>query len=162
MIYHNVTTLAAPSVTVSGGTASWDIIENAAGYVYKINDGAEQSTTQTSVSGLVVGDRIVVRATSIQIGYVDSEWSEERTQLPMMSAPVVDTTNFTNYGIISWAAVEGADYHIYEIDGVENSHYDSIDLMLTGIEDGSTFRIRAACTTGQYDMNGEWSDYFTR
>ena len=56
------TKLGTPTVTISGeGLASWTAVANASSYVYKINGGAETSTTATSVQ-LTDGQSIVVKA----------------------------------------------------------------------------------------------------
>ncbi len=159
MIYHNVTVLDIPSVTVSGGVASWDAIENATGYVYKINDGEEISTTETSVSGLVSGDRIIVRAASTQNGYVDSEWSDERTQRPTMSAPVLDVSLFVSEGTISWGAVDGASTYEYDLDGFVNA---ILEMSVSDIQYGQSFKVRAVCDNGAYEQYGEWSELVVR
>ncbi|MBQ7879431.1 MAG: hypothetical protein IJ317_02155, partial [Clostridia bacterium] len=159
MVYHNVTKLATPEITVSGGTASWSAIENAEGYLYKINDGEEQSTTGLSVSGLVGGDRIVVCATSTQNGYVNSEWSEERTQLYTMGAPVLDVSSFASDGTVSWGAVEGATAYEYELDGNANTFGET---SVSNIEFEQSFKVRAVCDNGEYEQYGEWSELVVR
>ncbi|MBO5223113.1 MAG: hypothetical protein J6C23_01210 [Clostridia bacterium] len=159
MIYHNVTKLATPEVTVSGGTASWIAIENATGYVYKINDGAEQTTVLTEVSGLVGGDRIIVRATSTQAGYADSEWSEEKTQAHTMGVPELNTELFASEGIISWSGVEGATDYEYELDGNANTVGAT---SVSNIEFGQSFKVRAVCDSGEYEQYGEWSEVVIR
>ncbi|MBO5215827.1 MAG: hypothetical protein J6B79_06540, partial [Clostridia bacterium] len=158
MIYHNVTALSIPVVTVTGDTASWNAIENATGYIYKINYGDEQSTTALSVSGLNEGDNIIVCATSTSDSYTNSGWSEVVSRLYTMAAPVFNTDYLSSDGFIEWTEIDGADQYIVEIDGNEqtwlgNKYY---DLPLN-----STIRVRAVCNSGAYEQLGKWSDYFT-
>ena len=164
MMYENIKTLATPEVTVSGGVASWESIDGADGYLYKINDGEERVTTALSVSGLVGGDRIVVAATSTQKGYVNSNWSDERKQMITMPVPVIDLKDFYTMGKLSWERVDGADYYICEVDGVEYTCYEmwgSVEFEC--IEYGSVVRIRAACYYSEdYETLGQWSEYYTR
>ena len=156
LIYRNAVALAVPSVTVSRGTASWDAIEHAEGYLYRINDGEQTFTAETSVSGLTVGDRITVCATSSQVGYESSAWSEERTCLPVMEAP---TLSIDGSGVLTFTAVEGASYYVCEIDGTEHS----VGSTYGGtIEYGSSVRVRAVHTDGEYEEHGEWSQTLVR
>ena len=68
--------LKTPSVTVSSdGEASWPAINNATGYTYKINDGNEETTTDTCVK-LSVGDSIIVKALGDEKNFSDSAYSE--------------------------------------------------------------------------------------
>ena len=159
MIYHNVTKLATPEVTVSGGTASWSAVENAEGYLYKINGGEERATTELSVSGLNAGDTITVCATTDEFGYGNSDWSEIKAQLPIMSAPVLDTSLFSSEGTVSWSAVEGADAYEYEIDG---SPAVIGETSMSYIAYGQALRVRAICSDGEYEWYGEWCEAVVR
>ena len=68
--------LAAPAVSISDeGVASWNAVENATGYVYKINGGEEVETTETSVS-LNDGDEIIVKAKGNGETYDDSDYGQ--------------------------------------------------------------------------------------
>ncbi len=71
--------LGTPNVTVSStGLASWAAVANASGYIYKINGGAENSTSSTSVQ-LVSGQSIVVKAVGDGVNFTDGEYSVSRT-----------------------------------------------------------------------------------
>ena len=71
--------LAAPVVTVDeSGLASWEAVEHASGYIYKIGNGADKLTTKTSVQ-LVAGESIVVKAKGDGKNYTDSEFSASVT-----------------------------------------------------------------------------------
>ena len=71
--------LATPSVTIAtDGKASWAPVENASGYAYKINNGEEKDTTETSVT-LTNGQSIVVKAVGDGENYLDSSWSTSKT-----------------------------------------------------------------------------------
>ncbi|MBR2970295.1 MAG: hypothetical protein IKC48_00650, partial [Clostridia bacterium] len=159
MIYHNVTKLSVPVVTVLGGVASWEAVENASGYLYKINGGEEIATTATSVSGLKANDTVTVCATTDEFGYANSDWSEVKTQLPIMSAPVLDTSLFSSEGTVSWSAVEGADAYEYEIDG---SPAVIGETSMSHIAYGQALRVRAICSDGEYEWYGEWCEAVVR
>ena len=159
MIYHNVTKLATPDVTVSSGTASWSAIENAEGYLYKINGGEEIATTDLFVSGLHAGDTITVCATIDEFGYGNSDWSEVKTQLPIMSAPVLDTSLLVSEGTVSWSAVDGATSYEYDLGGSVNATW---EMSVTDIQYGQSFKIRAVCDNGEYEFYGEWCEVVIR
>ena len=159
MIYHNVTKLATPEVAVLGGVASWSAIEGAEGYLYKINGGEETATAELSVSGLNAGDTITVCATVDAFGYANSDWSEIKTQLPIMSAPVLDTSLFSGEGTISWSEVDGAAAYEYEIDGYPATIG---AVSMSYIAYGQSFRVRAICDNGEYEWYGEWCEVVIR
>lgn len=70
------TTLSAPVVTVSeDGLASWAAVENATGYIYKLN-GKEMATVKTSLQ-LENGDTLQVKAKGNGSTYLDSDYSAE-------------------------------------------------------------------------------------
>ena len=72
-------TLATPVVKIeTDGKASWTAVENASGYAYKINNGEEKDTTETSVT-LTNGQSIVVKAVGDGENYLDSDWSTSKT-----------------------------------------------------------------------------------
>ncbi len=74
----SLTKLATPLVTLNEdtGVASWSAVPNASGYAYKINDGAETATSETSVT-LSENQTLVVKAVGNGTEYSDSNWSGE-------------------------------------------------------------------------------------
>ena len=87
------TKLGAPTVTISAeGLASWSVVPNAVSYIYKINGGAEVSTTLTSVQ-LTNGQSIVVKAVGDGTNYLDSDYSIAQTYTS--STPVPQPTKLT-------------------------------------------------------------------
>ena len=73
------TKLGTPTVTISStGLASWTAVANASSYVYKIDGGAETSTTATSVQ-LSNGQSIVVKAVGDGTNYTDGDYSASQT-----------------------------------------------------------------------------------
>lgn len=71
--------LNSPVVHISStGLASWQAVANASSYVYKINGGAENPTTATSVQ-LTDGQSIVVKAVGNGTSYLDSDYSVQKT-----------------------------------------------------------------------------------
>ena len=122
--------LAAPVVTIDeNGLATWEAIENAVSYVFKVNDGNEVVTSVRNYR-LNEGDSIVVKAKGNGVTFVDSDYSavvtytkeagEEQTPTATkLSAPVV-TVNAS--GVASWAAVANASGYVYKVnDGAETS-----------------------------------------
>ena len=81
------TKLGTPSVTISAeGLASWTAVANASSYVYKINGGAEISTTATSVQ-LTNGQSIVVKAVGDGTNYTDGDYSASKTYTASTPTP---------------------------------------------------------------------------
>ena len=81
------TKLATPSVSISSeGLATWTAVENASGYIYRLNDGAEVSTTQTSVQ-LSDGQSIAVKAVGDGTNYADGDFSASK----IYTAEQIDT-----------------------------------------------------------------------
>ena len=73
------TALTTPVVTIDdSGVASWEAVEYASGYVYKINDGNEVETAELSKK-LSAGQTIAVKAIGDGESYTDSAWSEAKT-----------------------------------------------------------------------------------
>ncbi len=73
------TTLGVPFVSIDGnGLATWAAVPNASGYTYKIDNGAEQNTTATSIQ-LTNGQSIVVKAVGDGTYYLTSAYSASTT-----------------------------------------------------------------------------------
>ena len=71
--------LATPVVTVNeDGLASWAAVDHASGYIYKIDNGSEKLTTNTSMQ-LQNGESIVVKAKGDGKNYTDSAFSASVT-----------------------------------------------------------------------------------
>ena len=99
--------LATPVVSISQeGLASWTAVINANGYVYKINDGTETSTDQTSVQ-LTNGQTITVKASGDNINFLDSAYSAPKTY----TAPAQSCIQHA-YGnpVWSWTGSDAAGY----------------------------------------------------
>lgn len=114
--------LAAPSLslteqTENSFTVSWNAVQNAAGYSYALQDEAEQSTTETSVSfsGLEPGSyTLKVKATSNTEEWTDSDYSEisvtlTETERLTFSFEIADLTA-TSATVICTPSDENAPY----------------------------------------------------
>ncbi len=74
------TQLTLPNVTINNsGEASWEAVANAAGYKYKINNGAEQTAPSNRTVTLTNGQSIVVKALGNDTSFTDSDWSVSKT-----------------------------------------------------------------------------------
>ena len=88
-------------------------------------------------------------------GYANSEWSEVKTQLPTLSAPVLNDSDFITTHTVSWNHINGATSYIYELDGTE---YEFDNYSVENLEFGMKIRVRAICASGEYEYYGEWSE----
>ncbi len=71
--------LFSPEVSVSeSGLASWKAVDNAVGYLYRINGGEEKRTSKLSVQ-LSSGDTIEVKALGDGSAHSDGNWSDKLT-----------------------------------------------------------------------------------
>ena len=145
--------LTTPVVNVSeSGLATWQAIENAQSYVYKINGGIEISTIAASVQ-LKDGDKITVKAVGDGTEYTDSDYSAQVTytaptvDVPepvKLSAPIV---NVSEKGIASWEAVANAQGYIYKINGDEEVSTSETSVQLT---DGDSITVKAVGNGTEY------------
>ncbi len=153
-------TLATPFVSLSdSGLASWAAIENASGYTYKIDGGAEKNTTSLSVQ-LTDGQQIQVKAVGDGTNYTDSSYSSAQTYTApatpppsgggdqggntnppatptVLSAP---TVSIDANGLATWGAVSGASSYKYKIDGGAELTTSALSVQLT---DGQSIEVKA-------------------
>lgn len=86
----------APVVKVSkSGLATWTDLENAGNYIYKINDGEEQETTDKSVQ-LNLNDKITVKCVGNNVTRRSSRWSESAQFVPAHSYVLEGSGNRSN------------------------------------------------------------------
>lgn len=94
--------LATPSVTVSvNGVASWQEVENAVRYVYKINDGQEFATDKTSVE-LQDGQSIKVKAVGDRSKFRESGFSVVQVYKSSGGGAVADSGIKLNGYTLTW------------------------------------------------------------
>lgn len=119
----NPVQLAVPVVTVdNSGLATWFAVENATGYKYKINGGAELNAASLSVQ-LSPNDFIEVKSVGAGTKYLDSEYC-----LPVSYTVVIEpeliklakpTVTIGNDGYASWNSINNAVSYVYVIDDGE-------------------------------------------
>ena len=153
------TTLATPVVTISNsGVASWNAIENALGYKYKIDDGAETATGNLSVK-LSNGQQIAVKAVGDNVTVFDSQYCEPETYTApeppakptQLTSPVVTVSL---RGVASWQANSNADGYKYSINGGNEVFTRDLSVQLSNIGDSITVK---ACGDGVYYSDSEMS-----
>lgn len=171
------TVLATPVLTVSnivsgGFTVSWKAVKNAEKYVYKVGDGAEQETTQTTFTadGLKNSTKYTVKVKAIPPATmadvaVESEWGtvDATTAAPAkLSAPVLTSSAIhTNGFTVSWAAVPNAGKYIYKLDGGTEQTTTSLSAAFNSLtaKSNHTVQVRAAASdanAGNY-TSSDWA-----
>ncbi len=146
------TKLGAPTVTISStGLASWSAVANASSYVYKINGGAETTTTATSVQ-LTDGQSIVVKAVADETNYTDSDYSATQTYTAGTPAPQptklgAPTVTISSTGLASWSAIANASSYVYKINGGAETPTTATSVQLT---DGQSIVVKAVADETNY------------
>ena len=114
------TKLSSPVVSISDlGLASWNSVEGAEGYVYKI-DGGDEITAQFNSVLLLDGQTICVKAVGDNTNYLDSDYSVIKTYIAPKPEPIklgVPIVSISKYGVATWYKVDGAEAYLYRIDG---------------------------------------------
>ncbi|MDE7454389.1 MAG: hypothetical protein K2M64_01000, partial [Clostridia bacterium] len=135
--------LATPVVTidVETGIASWTAVANATGYVYKINNGEEQTAEGLSVQ-LEENDTFVVKAVTTTAGYNDSDYSAAQTYtsagvVVALDRPVVE---IDDEGNATWTAIENALGYTYKINDGQEQNTTALTVKLN---DGETIVVKA-------------------
>ncbi len=124
----SVTALNPPTVTIDvSGKATWNEVTNASGYVFKINDGSEQ-TAETREVLLENGQAVTVKAKGDGVSYADSDWSKPKTyKAPEKNLAAPENLTVEIQGadagkvILNWHAVAGASGYGYVINGDEEN-----------------------------------------
>jgi len=151
--YSKITTpLVTPKVSISNnGIASWGAVANASGYKYKIDNGAETSTTSLFVK-LADKQSITVKAVSDSADYTDSEYSAPQTYTapPLPDTPTqldAPTVTISASGVASWTANVNAEGYKYKING--GAEVATTELMVQ-LADGDNIVVKACCNDGYY------------
>ena len=139
------TKLNTPIVSLSqSGMASWQMINNAVSYVYKIDGGNEVEISTASVQ-LINGQSISVKAIGDGENYTDSDWSTSVTytegivpENPTKLNP--PTVNISSSGLASWSAVDGAISYKYKIDGGNEESTTDLSVQLS---EGQSISVKA-------------------
>ena len=97
--------IIVPTVTVSNtGLATWTAVANANSYIYKINDGTETETTETSVQ-LTEGQSITVKAVSSDItAYTDSEYTTAVIYTAISEEPIENKVDKIYNDYMNWVS----------------------------------------------------------
>lgn len=144
--------LATPVVTVGDdGIASWDAVENASGYAYKIGDGKEESTDRTSVL-LQNGQSIAVKAVGDGKNFADSGYSEAKTYTKPTPTPTPEklgtpTVTINDDGVASWNTVPNAVKYACIVDGGAAVETTELSRQLN---DGQSIKVKAIGNGTQY------------
>lgn len=143
------TVLATPEITISdilsgGFTVSWKSVKNAAKYVYKVGDAAEQTTTETGfiVDGLRHSTEYTVKVKAVPADAMlkvaaESEWGEAKVTtlapstlaMPSLASSAVHTNGFT----VSWTAVANAGKYTYKLDDGAEQSTEELSVVFTGL-----------------------------
>ena len=111
---HSLSKLATPVVIVNDeGLVSWQDVEHASNYHYKIN------TTEYAYENpfsLLDGESVSVKAIGDNVTYSDSDWSEPITYHAPQVDPIKLTTPVISFssdtGKVNWNVIEGASSYI--------------------------------------------------
>lgn len=129
--------LAVPVVTIDyDGVASWGSVENAVGYIYRI-DGRDNSTDRNAVQ-LSDGQSIRVKAVGDGERYSDSNWSKVETFIKTyeLNTPAV---TIAEDGTASWEKIEHATKYTVKIGDGET---DTTDLFKK-LSNGQSIQVKA-------------------
>lgn len=148
--------LAKPIVSLNGDVASWEAVENASGYVYKITDTAIY-TTDLFVK-LNDNESIIVKAVGDVNLYQDSDYSDPVTfnrviSSEKLNAPVISVDKD---GVVSWVAVNNATEYICLINGQEITTHE----LYYVVEDEDVIKVKAKGDGVNY-LDSDYSNELT-
>lgn len=146
--------LATPDVERNENVVSWGTVEHASGYVYVINDGAEQTTDKTEVE-IQVGDTFKVKAKGDGTTYTDSAWSTVINYTVQLAVPQVTL----NGNVASWTAVGNATEYKYKYTEVMST-VDTTDKTSITLRDGQSLWVCATSSVKGY-TDSDWSQVVT-
>lgn len=150
--------LATPVVTVADdGLASWDKIEGAIGYEYKINDGKATRVSETTTSIMLFGsEKIVVRAIAVSEAN-SSDWSEavHTKEIAQLPKPTLNVAKYGDSIFVTWTKDPRAITYMYRLNADEEKKIGADEL---GIQIGAqdTLYIKAVGDGISY-INSDWA-----
>lgn len=124
--------LSSSEITPNGFKVSWTAVANAASYKYKVNDGAEQTTTSVdfTTTGLTAATEYNVSVCAVPAAsdagrYLDSQWASLKVKTsdlialgtPVLKSENVLATTFT----VRWDAVSNAGKYVITLNGAAYS-----------------------------------------
>lgn len=120
--------LSSSEITPNGFKISWTAVANAASYKYKVNDGAEQTTTSVNftTTGLSAATEYNVSVCAIPAAsdagrYVDSQWATlkvKTSDLIVLGTPVLKSENvLATTFTVTWAAIDNAGKYVITLNG---------------------------------------------
>lgn len=160
-------------VTESTATIVWDAVENAASYTYTVNDGDEQSVTETKVliEGLEAETEytVKVKAVSGDTGlYTDSDWASvkvttaaEGQSKTALATPAPQATEVSaDAATISWEAVENAVSYTYTLNDGEETTVTETELSLGDLEAKTEYTLKLKADAGDSELyiDSEWAE----
>lgn len=129
-----------------GVNVQWQGVEGASKYIYKINNGEEQETTECYVSELKDGDTIKVKAVPVEGGTsLESDYSLEYTVEDNRTSLNKAVLRLEYNNVLTWNAVENASsYVIFNL--TTNSVYRTISGTSVRITNGNIYIVKAIPT----------------
>lgn len=150
--------LATPTLTVNEqtGDVSWNAIEGASGYRYKIGD-AEKDVSSVDVLAirLISGESVSVKALGDGEKYLDSDWSEAASfkTTVKLPKPKLSITKIGNQVLVSWEKDVNATSYMYRLNSGAETPIEGTQYLINA---GDTFRLRAV-GDGEAFLSSDWT-----
>lgn len=139
-----VVLLSTPQLTAIDGGVNISEVENAGGYTYIVNDGAEQTLATAGSIALNNGDTINVKTNGLKY-YSDSEYTETYTYYNVKHS----TVTVDRYGVASWDSIENAtSYEVY----VDNELKTTTNSCTYTLTDGQTIFVCSVRTAAENEL----------
>ncbi len=156
--------LSASGILPSGFTVSWPVVRNAAKYVYKIDDGAENQTTETSftVDNLVNSTQYTVKVKAVP----SEEMSEVATESlwaslvvttagpAALAAPALRAESVLGVEItIAWEAIPHAASYVCTLNDGEPVSVTTNFVKFDGLQPESPYTVKVYAKPAEGDVN---------
>ena len=156
--------LSASGILPSGFTVSWPVVRNAAKYVYKIGDGAENQTTETrfTVDNLVNSTQYTVKVKAVPSDEmsevaIESLWAElvVTTAGPAaLDAPVLRAERVLGVEItIAWDAVHHASTYVCTLNDGDPVAVTTNFVKFEGLQPLTPYTVKVYAKPAEGDVN---------
>lgn len=171
------TVLQTPDVEVavaepSSITLAWEPVKKAGMYVYTFNGGAQQQTSETTVTfnDLNFNTEYTFRIKAIPDEKsvetaVESEWGEIKVKTLdryVLGTPVLKTSDINTNGFtVNWNAVPDAGFYEYSVNGSPAVAVDDLKAVLTGLTAATEYTVTVRAVPAVSDQGSyvasDWS-----